>query len=330
MKTYYIHIIIIFILFAHFKSSNGQSIPQMQLKTSEFKPSTFTPSQYKPIQSDPSILQRSFERQEQRANQANQALLDLIDICSQLKSQMPPSELEWYNNFADSICDYVENQIQIGNTQTAYRIAMESKSGIRNNPNVRYRIDSYKQYCDDMQNHGLYNYQNGRVTQTTYEWFCITNPYKFIPKYDISGNLIGYKPVHVAYLYPSINWQEVNQYFTSQGRTKDDIERLWTLYFTYDPDKMSSLSQEFNVTKFCLDYYLSILNNPNLSAIEKEQLQNDINAYRSILSDANGEISYSAYIENIKKQYIVQPQTKSKSNARAKNTNRRYTKSKKK
>lgn len=67
---------------------------------------------------------------------------------------MPPSELEWYNNFTDSICDYVENQIQIGNTQTAYRIAMESKSGIRNNPNVRYRIDSYKQYCDDMQNHG--------------------------------------------------------------------------------------------------------------------------------------------------------------------------------
>ncbi len=80
MKTCYIHIIIIFILFAHFKSSNGQSIPQMQLKTSEFKPSTFTPSQYKPIQSDPSILQRSFERQEQRANQANQALLDLEPV----------------------------------------------------------------------------------------------------------------------------------------------------------------------------------------------------------------------------------------------------------
>lgn len=324
MKTYYIHIIIIFILFAHFKSSNGQSIPQMRLKTSEFKPSTFTPSQYKPIQSDPSILQRSFERQEQRANQANQALLDLINICSQLKSQMPPSELEWYNNFADSICDYVENQIQIGNTQTAYRIAMENKSGIRNNPNVRYRIDSYKQYCDDMQNHGLYNYQNGRVTQTTYEWYCITNPYKFIPKYDISGNLIGYKPVHVAYLYPSINWQEVNQYFTNQSCTREDVERLWTLYFSYDPDKLSSLSQEFNVAKFCLDYFTANYNNPNMSQAEKQSLQNNINAYRAILTDADGEISYDAFVENLKKQYVVNPPvTKKKSNTRKQTQKRR-------
>lgn len=203
-------------------------------------------------------------------------------------------------------------------------------STLRNDKEIVYRKDSYKQYCDDMQNHGLYNYQKGRVNKTTYEWFCVTNPYKFNPKYDISGNIIGFNPVYVSYLYPSVNWQEVNQYVTSQGRTKDDIDRMWTLYFTYDLDKMSSLRQEFNVTKFCLDYYLSILNNPNLSITEKEQLQNEINAYRAILSDANGEISYNAYIENIKKHYIVQPKTKSQSSTRPQNTKRRYSKSKKK
>lgn len=321
-------LVILFIIFS--STGFGQSIPQMQLNTSTYQPSTFTPSTYTPQQPDYSILQRSMQQREERANKSYEVYNKLIELYSEIEKEIPPTESEWYKNYAGKICKEVKDNIDIGNYGSAITMAYDAMSTLRNDKEIVYRKDSYKQYCEDMQNHGLYNYQNGRVNKTTYEWFCITNPYKFMPKYDTTGNIIGFKPVYVSYLYPSVNWQEVNQYFTSQGRTKDDIERLWTLYFTYDPDKMSSLSQEFNVTKFCLDYYLSILNNPNLSAIEKEQLQNDINAYRSILSDANGEISYSAYIENIKKQYIVQPQNKSKSNARAKNTNRRYTKSKKK
>lgn len=321
-------LVILFIIFS--STAFGQSIPQMQLNTSTYQPSTFTPSTYTPQQPDYSIRQRSMQQREERANKSYKVYNKLIELYSEIEKEIPPTESEWYKNYAGKICKEVKDNIDIGNYGSAITMAYDAMSTLRNDKEIVYRKDSYKQYCEDMQNHGLYNYQNGRVNKTTYEWFCITNPYKFMPKYDTTGNIIGFKPVYVSYLYPSVNWQEVNQYFTSQGRTKDDIERLWTLYFTYDPDKMSSLSQEFNVTKFFLDYYLSILNNPNLSAIEKEQLQNDINAYRSILSDANGEISYSAYIENIKKQYIVQPQTKSKSNARAKNTNRRYTKSKKK
>ena len=289
-------LLIVLIIFS--STAFGQSIHQMQLNTSTYQPSTCTPSTYTFQQSDYSILQRSMQQREERANKSYEIYNKLIELYSEIEKEIPPTESEWYRNYAGNICKEVKDNIDIGNYGSAITMAYEAMSALRNDKEIVYRKDSYKQYCDDMQNHGLYNYQNGRVNKTTYEWFCITNPYKFIPKYDTSGNIIGFKPVYVSYLYPSINWEEVNQYFTSQGRTEDDIERMWTLYFTYDSDKMFSLSQEFNVTKFCLDYYLSILNNPNLSTTEKEQLQNDINAYRAILSDANGEISYNTYIKN--------------------------------
>lgn len=326
-----LRIIIIAAVLVHTTQGHSQYIPQMKLKTSEFKPSTFTPSRYTPIQSDPTILQRSFEKREQRANKAHQAFLDLIDLCNELKSQMPSSERDWFNSYTDSICDDIEEQIRLENYQTAHRLSISSKSELLNNPKVQYRIDSYKQYCDDMQNHGLYNYQNGRVTQIAYEWFCIQNQYKFMPKYDDMGEIIGYNPIKVSYLYPSINWQEVYQYMTSQSRTRDNIEHLWTLYFNYNPDKLSSLHQEFNVAKFCLEYWMSNYNNPNISQLEKEQLQKDINAYRAILSNSDGEISYNAFVENLKNQYIVQPSVKpQKSSTRKQTAKRRNSRSTKK
>lgn len=330
MKFNKLRVIIIAAAVVQTTQVHSQYIPQMRIKTSEYKPLTYTPTPYTPTRSDPTRLQRSFEEREQRANKANQAFLDLIEFCNQLKSQIAPSERDWFKNYTDSICDEIEEQIRIGNYQTAHRMSISSKSEIRNDPMVMYRIDSYNQFCDDMQNHGLYNYNNGRVTQTTYEWFCIQNQYKFMPKYDSMGKIIGYNPVRVSYLYPSINWQEVDQYMTSQSRTKDNIEHLWTLYFNYDPDKLSSLHQEFNVAKFCLDYFLSNYNNSNISQLEREQLQKDINAYRAILSNSDGEISYDAFVENLKKQYIVQPTSKPKNSTGKQTTKRRSSRSTKK
>lgn len=296
----------------------------MKLKTPTYTPKTFTPVPYTPQQPDMSILQRSFERQEQRTDEALNAYNKLVKLCVETAKKMPPSENEWFRSYCDSICELVDTQIEIGNTQSAITLAYNLMSQLRRNKNVQYRIDSYKQYCDDMMSHGLYNYQNGRVTQTCYEWFCITNQYKFSPKYDSTGNLSGYEPVSVSYLYPSINWNEVYQFVTSQGRSKTDINRMWSLYFT--SDKLSSLDQEFALTKFCYDYFISISNNTDLDPTDKEQIVTNIEKYRAILSDSNNQISYNAFVENLKKQYVIQPPSiKSTSLPKKKH----YTKSKK-
>jgi len=274
-----------------------------QLVFKKFMPSTYTPQT-----TDYSILQRSLERIEQRRIEAENLLNQLSSLCTETASQIPPSESLWFKNYCDSLCNKVSSQIQIGNTESAIRLAYDYMSDLRmENKQVRYRIDSYKQYCSDMDNHGLYNYKNGKVTQTTYEWFCITNPYIFNPKYNTEGILVGYNPVHVSYLYPNINWDEMYQFVTSQGRTKEDIERMWFLYFNYSPDRMSSLIQEFNVTKFCYEYFLSIRDNSDISQEDKENLAKKIAKYNALLSDANGAISYDAYIDNLKSQLVVEP-----------------------
>ena len=37
----------------------------------------------------------------------------------------------------------------------------------------------------------------------------------------------------------------------------------------YSPDRMSSLNQEFDVTKFCYEYFLSIRDNSDISQADK-------------------------------------------------------------
>ena len=269
----------------------------------------FVPSTYTPQTPDYSILQRSLERKEQRRIEADNLLNQLRSLCTETASQIPPSESLWFKNYCDSLCNEVISQIQIGNTDSAIQLAYDYMSNLRmDDKQVRYRIDSYKQYCSDMDNHGLYNYKNGKVTQTTYEWFCITNPYIFNPKYNTEGILVGYNPVHVvSYLYPNINWDEMYQFVTSQGRTKEDIERMWFQYFNCDPDRISSLFQEFNVAKFCYEYFLSIRDNSDISQADKENLAKEIAKYNAILSDANGALSYDAFIDNLKNQLVVEP-----------------------
>lgn len=286
-------------------------------------------AQYTPRQADYSILQRSFERIEQRQHDAQSIYNELVKLCSETAKEMPPSESEWFNSYCNSLCDEIAEQIKIGNTQSAIMLSYDYMSRLRSDKNIVYRIDSYKQYCDDMQNHGLYNYKNGRVTQSTYEWFCHTNPYKFSPEFDASGNLTGYEPVKVSYLYPNLNWNEVYQFVTSQGCSKADIERMWSLYF-HDSEKFSSLRQEFTVTKFYYDYFMTLSDNPNMSLTDKERLMNDIAKHRAVLSDSTGGISYNTFVDNLKNQLIKQPTAVKSAAARNKQSKSKHLKRTKK
>lgn len=236
----------------------------------QFKP--FNPSTYTPQSPDYSVLQRSLENNEGRQNEAHKIFLDLVELCNETAKEIPPTESDWFKSFCDDICGEVKSQIELGNFQSAIKLSYKYKSQLRNDNNVRYRIDSYKRYCEDMDNHGIYNYRNGRVSKEVYDWFCYNNQYKFFPKYDSLGKLIGYTPVSVSYLYPSINWNEAFQFITSRGRTQTDIDKGWSLYFDNDLTKLSSLRQEYEVIKFYYEYYLPIYNNPNFNIAEKEQI----------------------------------------------------------
>lgn len=284
-----------------------------QIHYEPFQPYTFTPQV-----SDNSILQRSFEANERREEKAYKIFRDLVELCQETAKKIPPTEADWFKSYSDGICGEVDSQIEAGNFQTAIRLSNKYLSQLHTDNNVIYRIDSYKHYCDDMEFHGLSYYKNGRVSKETYDWFCYKNQYKFSPKYDALGTLIGYIPVDVSYLLPSINWNEAFQFITSRGRTQEDIDKGWSLYFDYDPTKMGSLRQEYEVMKFYYDYYLSICDNPNLNIVEKEQLLNIVRNYKAILFDAENRVSYEVFVTNMKKQLVVQPSYKKQSHSNKK------------
>ena len=76
----------------------------MQLNTSTYQPSTFTPSTYTPQQPDYSILQRSMQQREERANKSYEVYNKLIELYSEIEKEIPPTESEWYKNYAGKIC----------------------------------------------------------------------------------------------------------------------------------------------------------------------------------------------------------------------------------
>lgn len=275
----------------------AQKIPLIQFKASIFTCSTYTTCQ----SPDYSILQRSLERREQRYSEAQDLYLELILLCKETAEKMPPSEKEWFKSYCDIMYKRIDELIE-RDSESAIKLLYKFMSQLRRDNEVQYRIDSYKQYCEDMEYNGLYIYKKGLVTQTAYDWFCYNNQYKFIPKYDLSGNLNGYTPVNVSYLYPSINWNEACQFITSQGKTKEDINRMWDLYFF---EKKLSLIQEYEVTKFYYEYLVDQLNRSDVNPKDKERIQRDIENQMAILSDTT-EISYNAFVDNLKNQLVIQ------------------------
>lgn len=271
----------------------------------------FNPVPYEPQTADMSILQRSLELNEQRATEAQNVFTELVNFCSETAKEMPPSEMEWFKGYCDSICKEVQDQISLGNTQSAILLAYDLKSNMRADKRVQYRIDSYRIYCAEIENHGLYNYRNRRCNQTAYEWYLWKNPYKFQPVYDSDGQLTSYNKCFVGYLYPSLNWNELVQYVTSRGNTKEAVEGMWKFYFMYS-DKHYSLYQEFYIACDVLNNYLAAINRSDLSEPDKDALQKEIHNLKTMLYDDENKESFDVFVDNLRKQLIVEPVPKAK------------------
>lgn len=291
-----------------------QSIPQMHLNAQPFKPSTFTPTPYTPKTTDYSILQKSIEKAEDREREANDLYLKLIDLCNETAHKLGPGNRDWFSNYQSSICRSVEELIELGYFQSAIKQTYESMSNLRNDKEIIYRIDSWRNYVNQSLTNQI-NYSQGKVSSEAYVYWCTISQYKFIPKYNSSGQLIGYTPSVVPYLYESINWDSVKQYITSQG--KDNVERLWQSYFS-EPTHYASLKQEFDVSCFVYDILCKRLGDVTISADERTNINSNLNDLKWLLFDSEQKPSFTTMTEKIrnkiKNSIPAQPKvTKSKS-----------------
>lgn len=294
---------VLLIIFINFSGmAFCQSVPQMQLKTSTYQPSTFTPSTYTPQQPDYSILQRSMRQIEDRKNKAYESYNNLIELYLETEKAISPTEWGWYREYAGNLCKEVKVDIDVGNYQSAITMAYEAMSTLRNDKQIVYRKDSYKQYCDEISFRGS-AYNNGKANKRTYDWWIYVNQYQFKPKYDSYGNMNGYTPINISWLYENINWNEVYSFITSQGCNSEKINELWDLYFM-DVGKSLSLLQEYDVNKFYLEYYSYVFEHENLNDSERNSLKIQIDQLSKLLCNSENNPSFETFINNIKSNIV--------------------------
>lgn len=270
----------------------------MQLNTVPFQPSTFTPSTYTPQQNDYSTLQRSMQAREDRANKAYDVYGKLLEVYGEIGNLIPPSEKDWYERYAGKICQNVKDNIEGGNYSSAIGKAYEGISTLRNDKQIVYRRDSYKVYCTEMSYKGS-SYNNGKVNKATYDYWLYNNQYNFKPKYDLHGNMNGYEQISVSSLHESINWDDVYNFVISKGRNSQKINDMWDLYFM-DGSKLLSLFQEFEVTKFYLDYYLQMIEYESLDNAERANLIVYTENLKKYLYNSDNKPTYEAFVNNVK------------------------------
>lgn len=122
------------------------AIPNITLKTIDFKPSIrFTPTEYKSSRPDATILPKSLQTQEARETQARTNKTAITEKFSELRPDLDKSELSWLDAEEDRINNNIKTQIDLGNTESAIRMAQEEADNLAGNKSLQYKVLANKQ-----------------------------------------------------------------------------------------------------------------------------------------------------------------------------------------
>lgn len=106
-------------------------IPTLRLNAIDFKPMAFQPIQYQAAQPDQQLMPRSLQVQEARTEKAR-GNIDAIDTAfSQLRNALDVSEHEWLDKRATEIREKLNEQVALGNTETAIRVAFQEAQNLK-------------------------------------------------------------------------------------------------------------------------------------------------------------------------------------------------------
>lgn len=161
----------------------------VNLAYAQFRPAVFTPVEYKPQSTDYSILERSFQQQENRSNMAFQKYSELAQLIGEKRSKICNDEetLLWFSRNIDKKLEDVKASLNVGDYQGALERATYAMGEIISNIELIRRIQTYEEYKN------IVEYIKERTDlsyQQKQEWLDIYK-YKFVPIYNSTGEVIG-------------------------------------------------------------------------------------------------------------------------------------------
>lgn len=150
------------------------NIPTMSLKAAPMQFATFTPVQYTPQTADPTLLAQSMAAQEARQKEANQYLLAIDTTLNEKRKLLNKADYDWMAQQADTIRAEVDKQLELGNWQSAIRVAQKAARDLNRNTELEDRIKANEVYTTKRN-----EIQSGNYSSYTKRRWDAINQYKF-------------------------------------------------------------------------------------------------------------------------------------------------------
>lgn len=176
-------------------------IPTMSLKTAPIQFAEFKPVQYTPQIDDGTLLAKSLSMQEARAEKARNALTNTDSLLTGIRNAINPEEYDWFENQANDIRKKIDDQIALGNTETAIRFAQEAGRDLARSVDMNNKVRANTIYQQE-----LNKIKTGAFSAITKRRWKDSNKYyddgtgdweakNFIPVNDISVSDVWAKAV---------------------------------------------------------------------------------------------------------------------------------------
>lgn len=149
-------------------------IPTMSLKAAPIQYSAFTPVQYTPQVADSTLLAKSMAAQEARQKEANQYLLAIDTTLNEKRKLLNKADYDWMAQQADTIRAEVDKQLELGNWQSAIRVAQKAARDLNRNTELEDRIKANEVYTTKRN-----EIQSGNYSSYTKRRWDAINQYKF-------------------------------------------------------------------------------------------------------------------------------------------------------
>ena len=299
-------------------------IPSMSLKVAPLQFATFTPTQYTSQAPDSTLLAKSLSMQESRGKESNQNM-DAIDTAlASIRSNLNVAEHDWLDNKANEIRKEIDDQIALGNYQSAIRIAQQSARDLKRDTDLQNKMkvnQLYEQERNNAFSSGIdpltkkyWDYRNTYSYNGTADWKPSWTPVK-----DISlSNLQGLAAQLTAEDVQSIssknhntneilmdsygnqttdvpNAVDVRQTIsTTSGssktyhkKSKEDIEKTFMALLA-DSNVKTALGQKFDVSLWAYKDYDAKSKDMSLSETDRAYAAEEARRLKSELVDENG------------------------------------------
>lgn len=314
-------------------------IPSMSLKVAPLQFATFTPTQYTPQAPDSTLLAKSLLMQENREKESNQNM-DAIDTAlAGIRSNLNVAEHDWLDNKANEIRTKIDDQIALGNYQSAIRIAQQSARDLKRDTDLQNKMkvnQLYEQERNNAFSSGIdpltkkyWDYRNTYSYNGTADWKPSWTPVKDISLSNLqalaaqltaedaqsisSGTsntneiLIDSDGNQTTDLSQAVGVRQTNSSSSSSSKSyhkksKEDIEKTFRALLA-DSNVKTALGQKFDVSLWAYKDYDAKSKDMSLSETDRAYAAEEARRLKSELVDENG-ILISDYDTWVNKKVI--------------------------